>query len=183
MFETSKRWRVPYLIYLLALIMLAEIAFNGEAPNRQPTHEDSSLFAAGGIPQIASFAHGCALYREKRTPTGYATWFVEQQRPECAPTRRLWNPQDVGRVSESSWFCARHAWLQRGHHRHWESTQQGMTASCLAPADSVLSCRPSAGRLGQSSASWSPWGSWCSTLSQTTTASTAGAQRLLSIAA
>ena len=32
MFETGKRWRVPYLIYLLALIMLAEIAFNGEAP-------------------------------------------------------------------------------------------------------------------------------------------------------
>lgn len=30
MFETRKRWRVPYLIYLLAAIMLAEIAFNGE---------------------------------------------------------------------------------------------------------------------------------------------------------
>ena len=30
MFETRKRWRVPYLIYLLAVIMLAEIAFNGE---------------------------------------------------------------------------------------------------------------------------------------------------------
>ena len=32
MFETGRRWRVPYLIYLLALIMLAEIAFNGKAP-------------------------------------------------------------------------------------------------------------------------------------------------------
>ena len=29
---------------------------------------------------------------------GYATWFVEQERPQCAPTHRLWNPQDIGRV-------------------------------------------------------------------------------------
>ncbi|CAK0786854.1 hypothetical protein CVIRNUC_010068 [Coccomyxa viridis] len=57
MFETGRRWRVPHLIYLLAVIMLAEIAFNG-----------------------------------------YATWFVEQRRPDCAPTRKLWNPQDVGRA-------------------------------------------------------------------------------------
>ena len=31
MFETRKRWRVPYLLYLLAAIMIAEIAFNGES--------------------------------------------------------------------------------------------------------------------------------------------------------
>ena len=29
-FETGKRWRVPYLLYLLAAIMVAEIAFNGD---------------------------------------------------------------------------------------------------------------------------------------------------------
>lgn len=33
MFETSKRWRVPYLIYVLAAVMLGEIAFNGELFN------------------------------------------------------------------------------------------------------------------------------------------------------
>ena len=36
MFETNKRWRVPYLLYLLAVIMLGEVAFNGERPQCRP---------------------------------------------------------------------------------------------------------------------------------------------------
>ena len=31
MFETGKRWRVPYLLYLLVAIIVAEIAFNGDS--------------------------------------------------------------------------------------------------------------------------------------------------------
>ncbi len=36
MFETNKRWRVPYLLYLLAVIMLGEVAFNGKRPVEPP---------------------------------------------------------------------------------------------------------------------------------------------------
>ena len=56
MFETGRRWRVPYLIYLLAVIMLAEIAFNGGAPLRPRT-----LAASLCIPHTASSATGCAF--------------------------------------------------------------------------------------------------------------------------
>ena len=38
MFETGKRWRVPYLLYLLVAIIVAEIAFNGEFPPAKCPH-------------------------------------------------------------------------------------------------------------------------------------------------
>jgi hypothetical protein len=42
MFETRKRWRVPYLIYLLAAAMLAEVAFNGNfSANCSSSTQDS----------------------------------------------------------------------------------------------------------------------------------------------
>ena len=103
---------MPYLIYLLALIMLAEIAFNGEAPLKQRTLEASlSIIAVApltwppwqmGMPS----SEGCQCLKGLHPPAGYATWFVEQRRPDCAPTRKLWNPQDVGRVRPSSWLRA-----------------------------------------------------------------------------
>ena len=112
MFETGRRWRVPYLIYLLALIMLAEIAFNGEACLRQSTLE-ASLSISAVAPLILPpwqmgmpSSEGSQCLKGLHHPAGYATWFVEQRRPDCAPTRKLWNPQDVGRVSLSSRLCA-----------------------------------------------------------------------------
>ena len=52
MFETRKRWRVPYLIYLLAAIMLAEIAFNGELSAVTVTQRET---------ESANLGPGCIL--------------------------------------------------------------------------------------------------------------------------
>ena len=62
MFETGRRWRVPYLIYLLALIMLAEIAFNGEAPLKQHTLLCPSLLLHLSHCLLGKWA--CLLVRE-----------------------------------------------------------------------------------------------------------------------
>lgn len=142
MFETGKRWRVPYLLYLLVAIMLAEIAFNGDCPahtswgvvgrshscppsmvlsprwpepythslsrRHKPLNRRHEHMQRAKHPLSKAWVHALGWGEVEALHAGYATWFVEQQRPLCAPTHRLWNPQDIGRVNSGphTYCCA-----------------------------------------------------------------------------
>ena len=55
---------MPYLIYLLALIMLAEIAFNGEAPLKPSTLKASLSIIAAAPLTLPLGEWACLLVRE-----------------------------------------------------------------------------------------------------------------------
>ena len=73
MFETRKRWRVPYLLYLLAAIMVAEIAFNGKCTAYIPSRSlvEGSRIEAHNI-RIA--AHWLSPTPEGKSSRGHAAW-------------------------------------------------------------------------------------------------------------
>jgi hypothetical protein len=98
-FETRKRARVPYLLYALAAVLFAEIAFNGAPAVAAPSLQIMQS-GRGALRMHGNRSTALLDLVETGNPAhaGYGTWLVEQPLAACVTAERHWNPQTIARV-------------------------------------------------------------------------------------